>query len=36
VLEVAGKPQTVQVEAEVKALELSYMHFKDPNIKDHR
>jgi copper(I)-binding protein len=36
VLEVAGKPQTIQVEAEVKALELSYMHFKDPNIKDHR
>jgi copper(I)-binding protein len=36
VVEVGGKSHTVNVEAEVKALELSYQHFKDPNVKDHR
>ncbi len=36
VVEVAGKPQTVQVEAEVKALELSYGHYNNPNAKDHQ
>ena len=36
VLEIAGKKQTVNTEAVVKALELSYQHFKDPNVKDHR
>ncbi len=36
VLEVGGKKQTVQVEAEVRRLELSYQHYKDPNVKDHR
>jgi copper(I)-binding protein len=36
VVEVSGKKQIVKVEAEVKALELSYQHYKDPNVKDHR
>ncbi len=36
VVEVAGKQQTVNVEAEVKALELSYKHYNDPTVKDHR
>lgn len=36
VLDVAGKQQTVKVEAEVKALELSYKHYNDPTVKDHR
>jgi len=36
VIEVAGKQQTVNVEAEVKALELSYKHYNDPTVKDHR
>ncbi|MDO8312795.1 MAG: copper chaperone PCu(A)C [Sideroxyarcus sp.] len=35
-VEVAGKQQTVTVEAEVKALELSYKHYNDPTVKDHR
>ncbi|MBI5889319.1 MAG: copper chaperone PCu(A)C [Nitrosomonadales bacterium] len=35
-VEVAGKSRTVEVEAEVRALELSYQHFNDPNVKDHR
>jgi copper(I)-binding protein len=36
VVEVGGHTHTINVEAEVKALELSYQHFKDPNVKDHR
>lgn len=36
VIEVGGKQQTVNVEAEVKALELSYKHYNDPTVKDHR
>jgi copper(I)-binding protein len=36
VVEVAGKPQTIDVEAEVRALELSYKHYNDPTVKDHR
>lgn len=36
VVEIAGKQQTLQVEAEVKALELSYKHYNDPTVKDHR
>lgn len=36
VLEVAGKKQTINVEAEVKALELSYQHYNNPSVKDHR
>jgi copper(I)-binding protein len=36
VLEVAGKRQTVKAEAEVKALELSYQHYNNPDVKDHR
>jgi periplasmic copper chaperone A len=36
VVETGGKTQTVNVEAEVRALDLSYQHFKDPNVKDHR
>jgi periplasmic copper chaperone A len=36
VLEIAGKKQTVNTEAVVKALELSYQHYNDPTVKDHR
>jgi copper(I)-binding protein len=36
VLEVAGKKQIVDIEAEVKALELSYQHYNNPTVKDHR
>jgi copper(I)-binding protein len=36
VLEMAGKRQTVNAEAEVKALELSYQHYNNPDVKDHR
>ncbi len=36
VVETGGKTQTVNVQADVKVLELSYQHFKDPNVKDHR
>jgi hypothetical protein len=36
VLEVAGKRQTVNTEAEVRALELSYQHYNNPDVKDHR
>lgn len=36
VLEVGGKTLTVNTEAEVKALELSYQHYNDPTVKDHR
>jgi copper(I)-binding protein len=36
VVEAAGHLHTMNVEAEVKALELSYQHYKDPTVKDHR
>jgi len=36
VIEMGGKKQTLDVEAEVKALELSYKHYNDPTVKDHR
>jgi copper(I)-binding protein len=36
VLDVAGKRRTVTAEAEVKALELSYQHYGNPDVKDHR
>ncbi len=36
VVEIAGKKQTVETEAVVKGLELSYKHYKDPTVKDHR
>jgi len=36
VVEVAGKNLTVNTEAEVKALELSYQHYNNPTVKDHR
>lgn len=36
VLEMGGKSLTVNTEAEVKALELSYQHYNDPTVKDHR
>lgn len=36
VIEIGGKQQVVEVEAEVKALELSYKHYNDPTVKDHR
>lgn len=35
-VETGGKLHTVNVEADVRALELSYQHFNDPNVKDHR
>lgn len=35
VVEIAGKKQTVNTEAVVKALELSYKHYNDPTVKDH-
>lgn len=36
VVEIAGKKQTVDTAAEVRALELSYQHYNDPTVKDHR
>ncbi len=35
-LEVGGKQVTVNTQAEVKALELSYQHYNDPTVKDHQ
>ena len=35
-LEMGGKTFSVHTEAEVKALELSYQHYNDPTVKDHR
>jgi copper(I)-binding protein len=35
-VEIAGKEQTVNTQAEVRALELSYQHYNDPTVKDHR
>jgi copper(I)-binding protein len=38
VVEIAGKPHThtINTEAEVKALELSYQHYNNPSVKDHQ
>jgi periplasmic copper chaperone A len=36
VVEIGGKSHTINIEAEVKALELSYQHYNDPTVKDHR
>ena len=36
VVETGGKSLTINIEAEVKALELSYQHYNDPTVKDHR
>lgn len=36
VVEVAGHSHTVDAQAEVRALELSYQHYNDPTVKDHR
>lgn len=36
VLQVAGTRKTVEVTAEVRALELSYKHYNDPAVMDHR
>ncbi|ADE10972.1 copper chaperone PCu(A)C [Sideroxydans lithotrophicus] len=36
VLESGGKTFTVDTSAEVRALELSYQHYNDPTVKDHR
>jgi copper(I)-binding protein len=36
VVEVEGKNHIVNTEAEVRALELSYQHYNDPTVKDHR
>lgn len=35
-LEVAGKKYAITFQAEVKALELSYQHYLNPNAKDHQ
>lgn len=35
-MEIAGKQQAIEVVAEVKALDLSYKHYNDPSVKDHR
>lgn len=35
-LEVAGKRYAITFQAEVKALELSYQHYLNPNAKDHQ
>lgn len=36
VVEAAGHKHTINVEAEVRPLELSYQHYNDPTVKDHR
>lgn len=36
VLEIGGKSLTINTQAEVRALELSYQHYNDPTVKDHR
>ena len=36
VVEIDGKSLTINTEAQVKALELSYQHYNDPTVKDHR
>lgn len=36
VLEIGGSPVTMNVSAEVRPLELSYQHYNDPTVKDHR
>jgi len=36
VIEMGGKKRTINLEVEVKALELSYKHYNDPTVKDHR
>jgi len=36
VLQVAGTRKTIEVTAEVRALELSYKHYNDPAVMDHR
>lgn len=35
-MEIAGKQQAVDIDVEVMALELSYQHYNDPTVKDHR
>ena len=35
-VEVAGKRYAITFQAEVKALELSYQHYLNPNAKDHQ
>jgi hypothetical protein len=35
-MEVGGKSMTINTEAEVRPLELSYQHYNDPTVKDHR
>lgn len=36
VLEIGGKSVTIDAAAEVRPLELSYQHYNDPTVKDHR
>jgi len=35
-IEMGGKKKTFELEAEIRALELSYKHYNDPRVKDHR
>jgi copper(I)-binding protein len=35
-LKVGGKTRTVEVDAAVRALELSYKHYNDPAVMDHQ
>ncbi|GAB4120420.1 MAG: hypothetical protein Fur0026_11480 [Sideroxydans sp.] len=35
-LKMGGKLRTVETEAQVRALELSYKHYNDPAVMDHR
>jgi len=35
-MEVGGKPLTIDTEAVVRPLDLSYQHYNDPAVKDHR
>lgn len=35
-LEVAGKARSIEAEAVVRALELSYKHYNDPAVMDHQ
>jgi copper(I)-binding protein len=36
IIEVAGKNYAIKFQAEVRALELSYEHYLNPNVKDHQ
>lgn len=35
-IQIGGKTRTIEVQAEVKKLALSYKHYNDPSVHDHR